>query len=79
MAKYKGSQPAHKFVFTQREINLLVSILFDITTGASLEIDGEFFVPRKKTNKELEHILATLNEVGMTVDNDYLSNFKEVR
>jgi hypothetical protein len=81
MAKFKSTKTksVHTFSFTQRDIDLLVSILVDLTTGASIRTGGANYVPRSNTMEDLYDILKALDKVGMSVKNDYLTNFKEVQ
>lgn len=83
MSTYIGEIPKqvdYRFDFSQRDIDLLTSILFDLTNSGGMIAfdDGGKFVPREQTMKDLKSILSTLDEVGMSVSNDYLSNFKGV-
>lgn len=73
------TEKQHLFNFNQREIDLLMNILFDIVkSDAVILVDGRAYTPNDDAHESLSNVLKALDEVGMSLDNDYLSNFHEV-
>lgn len=84
MAEFVGEvtkDPEYQFDFTQRDIDLLISILYDLTSGDGclmFKSSRSKFVPNANTLEDLKRIQNALDEVGMSAENDYLSNFDDV-
>lgn len=85
MAEYVNTvlgAPRYIFSFSQREVDILISLLFDFTrysAGALIDLPGDgLYEPNVRTLADMEDILSALNDVGMSADNDYLLNFNKV-
>lgn len=84
MAKFVSThtppvESKHVFEFTQREVDILMNVLFDIVkSDAVILVDGRAYTPNDDAHESLSNVLKALDEVGMSLDNDYLSNFHEV-
>lgn len=69
----------HVFEFTQREVDVLMNVLHDLVrSDGVIKMGDEAYTPNTETHTDLSNILFALDGAGMSLDNDYLSNFLEV-
>lgn len=72
-------EPKHVFELTQTEVDLIGSVLFDLThDDALLHVGTSTYAPNRETLNVFESILKEFSAHAKNVEYDYLSNFYEV-